>query len=280
MVKIKPTFDQLYRSFFASKLLDFGLVENKDFKIINDTSQFQEDDQLKDFAIVMIKSYGGTKSSLRSLDATNLKLQIMVNTDNPQFWKIYLDEITQMVNGAFETITFSETEKYEATTYSFFQTLNTSNIISDAQQVSTSTRSVVQTSGNIFYTTQRLDLGVDLYFLIESEYVKASRLITANFQYNSENETLNDESSDIFKNVNKGFVRSFQFSFILDDQNEVHKMLLNKFLSGDTDDLDIKIYVENLMVEKEYKVTIANLMIGGQVGQNGTIEITLIESGF
>lgn len=280
MSKIKPTFDQLYRSFYLNKLLELGLEENKDFKIVNDSSQFQHDDQLKDFAIVMIKSYGGTKSSLRGLDATNLKMQVLVNTDQPQKWKMYIDEITEAVNGDYETIVFPETEKYEETTYSFFQTLNTSNVISNAQQVSTSSRHIVQTSGNIFYTSARLDLGVDFYVFIDTEYVKATRLITTNFNYISESESINSKDSDIFKSIDKGHIRQFQFTFILDDTNPVHQLLLNKFLDGDTDELDIKLDIDNLEVEKEYTTLISNLRITGQIGQNGSIELTLIESGF
>ena len=279
-MKRTPTFDQIYRTFFYNKLLENELVENEDFKIVNDSSQFQEKDQIDNFAILMIKSYGGTKANLKNMDATNLKMQIIVNTDKPQYWKMLIDKITIEVNSNWNNLSFEETEEYNPITYTFFQNFNSSNVISNVEQVSTSTRNTVQTSGNIFYTSQRIDLGINLSLFIDSEYVEMSRMTSSNFSLQTETEAFNEESTNFFKNADKGLIRQFSFSFILDDSNEAHQYLLNYFLDGGSSSQTIKIEVENLETEKEYDVLISDLKILGQVGQNGSIEITFIESGF
>jgi len=280
MAKLKPTFDQIYRTFYNSKLTDFGLVEGKDYKIINDSSLFQESDKLENFAVVMLKSYGGTKSSILGVDATNLKLQVIVNTDQPQKWKMIMDKITEQTNGSFTPLTFTENEDFEGVSYYFFQTLNSANVISiNAEQVSTSTRLNVQTSGNIYYTSQRLDFSVDLEIEIEGVYEEVSRMTFNNFNYTNQVETINDTNSDIFKNIETGIVRTFTFSFILDDENTAQLFLINKFLDGDSETLAIKLYMHNLEVYKEYEVLISDLKIVGQIGQSGTLEVTFTESG-
>ena len=280
MAKLKPTFDQIYRTFYNSKLTDFGLVEGKDYKIINDSSLFQESDKLENFAVVMLKSYGGTKSSILGVDATNLKLQVIVNTDQPQKWKMIMDKITEQTNGSFTPLTFTENEDFEGVSYYFFQTLNSANVISiNAEQVSTSTRLNVQTSGNIYYTSQRLDFSVDLEIEIEGVYEEVSRMTFNNFNYTNQVETINDTNSDIFKNIETGIVRTFTFSFILDDENTAQLFLINKFLDGDSETLAIKLYMHNLEVYKEYDVLISDLKIVGQIGQSGTLEVTFTESG-
>jgi len=280
MAKLKPTFDQIYRTFYNSKLTDFGLVEGKDYKIINDSSLFQESDKLENFAVVMLKSYGGTKSSILGVDATNLKLQVIVNTDQPQKWKMIMDKITEQTNGSFTPLTFTENEDFEGVSYYFFQTLNSANVISiNAEQVSTSTRLNVQTSGNIYYTSQRLDFSVDLEIEIEGVYEEVSRMTFNNFNYTNQVETINDTNSDIFKNIETGIVRTFTFSFILDDENTAQLFLINKFLDGDSETLAIKLYMHNLEVYKQYEVLISDLKIVGQIGQSGTLEVTFTESG-
>ena len=280
MAKLKPTFDQIYRTFYNSKLTDFGLVEGKDYKIINDSSLFQESDKLENFAVVMLKSYGGTKSSILGVDATNLKLQVIVNTDQPQKWKMIMDKITEQTNGSFTPLTFTENEDFEGVSYYFFQTLNSANVISiNAEQVSTSTRLNVQTSGNIYYTSQRLDFSVDLEIEIEGVYEEVSRMTFNNFNYTNQVETINNTNSDIFKNIETGIVRTFTFSFILDDENTAQLFLINKFLDGDSETLAIKLYMHNLEVYKEYDVLISDLKIVGQIGQSGTLEVTFTESG-
>lgn len=278
--KIKPTFDQVYRTFYYNKILEMGIGQDE-FKIINDSSQFQEDDELENFTIVMITTYGGEKSSIRGLEATNLNLQILVNTDQPQKWKMIIDQINDQVNGDWEPLIFNETEDYEARSFQFFQTLNSSNVVkSAATQVATSSRHTVQVNGNIFYSNKRFDLGVEVYFKIDQEYKKASYLVSKNFGMASENISYSEVGVETFKNVDKGLVRQFTFSFILDDENEVHQFIFNNFLDGISEAIEMKLYIANLEVEKEFDVLISDLKIMGDIGQNGAIEITLIESGF
>ena len=54
MAKEKVTFDQVFRSYVYEQLLIINKGENN-FKVINDSSMFNESDMIENYSIVMIK---------------------------------------------------------------------------------------------------------------------------------------------------------------------------------------------------------------------------------
>lgn len=278
--KLRPTFDQVFRTYVYNKILEIG-VKDKNFKIINDSSNYQSNDDIKDFAFVLIKTFGGERTTLKGIEATNLALQIIVDSDNPQKWKMIIDEITEELKGVWTSLSFNETDNYQQLDYSFWTALNTANVIGGETKVGTSSRKIVQANGNIFYTLGRVHLDVDLEIKIDDEYEFVSRVVMANFSTLDQSETFLQKETNILKSYLRGMGRAFDFTLILDEENPTHQKLLKAYFDNDEmgEKFEIKVSVKNIEEEYEYKVYIRNLALRANVGQAGMIDVSFIESG-
>lgn len=246
------TFDQLYQTVIYEKLLTLNdNIEN--FVVLNDVSEFQENDKLieDDTTYILIKTYGGTKTTLPNLNQSLVACGIIVNTPNGQKWKRILDTLISETNGEWQTISYAGDEKYNPVSYNYFQTLGTPYMLSQVENVGTSTRYIVSVNGNIAYdTSTNYNVFPTYSVLIGADYVDIKNIINHSFSSSPIPETFIPLSSGIAKNEIKGVARTFTISVLIDYEDEAHNLLLTRCFNNDEllNPIPLKIEITNELV--------------------------------
>ena len=271
MKKEKITFDQLFQSVIYQQIKDKGVSDDK-FKPILDVAEFQDRDMIKDYSIVAIKSYGGTRYSIPDIDASPMSIQIIVNTDDPQYWKRILTEIINDINGKWNSIYWLEDNNYEAVTYYYMPTLNLPMIVGNGNQVGESTRYIVNMSGTIYYTTNPNLAPVFKIKLFNDEmgkYEDLTYLLSSSFGYAKQTEAYQSNDKDVLENESRGLARSISGSCIFDKSCIPHQKIIKSFFNGedkiwkikcylDEEDSDYSMYVESHIAELTYQYVLGN----------------------
>ena len=271
MRKEKITFDQLFQSVIYQQIKNKGLTDDK-FKPVLDVSEFQDRDMIKDYSIVAIKSYGGTRYAIPDIDASPMSVQIIVNTDNPQYWKRILTEIINDINGKWNSISWLEDDKYEEITYYYMPTLNLPMIVGNGNQVGESTRYIVNMSGTIYYTSNPNLAPVFKIKLFNDDtgnYDDLTYLLSSSFGYAKQTEAYQSNDKDILENESRGLARSISVNCIFDKSSIAHSKIMKSFFLGedttwkikcylDNEDSDYSMYMDTHIVELTYQYILGN----------------------
>ena len=281
MAKEKVTFDQVFRSYVYEQLLIINKGENN-FKVINDSSMFNESDMIENYSIVMIKTYGGTRVALPDIDATPLSVQLIVNTDEPQKWKRIITEFIDNINGKWNTLKVTEDEKYKEVEYQYMPTLNIPSVISGTTQVNISTRHNIQCVGSIFYTSNPYLLSMPrIDLIIDGETHTLNSVLSCTLGYTNVTETYPYKEEEVLKSENMGASRAISINLLLNLNSEAHRYLMERFFNNDLIDKeqDIIIYLDGnefMLSTKTYITSFTSSFINGG---STTVQIQLVESG-
>lgn len=280
MAKENITFDQLYKTDLYNKI---KVINNnkEDFIVLNDTSEFQQKGrEVSDKnTYILIKTYGGKKTALKSVDQSNLAINIMVNTTQPQKWKRILDTYIKQTNSEWLSISYVGDDNYEAIEYNYFQSMDTPFSLQQIEQVGISTRYVVNSNGLIFYSSGS-ETGNQLKFSlqVESEYVEITNVISSGIGIKNFMEAYERKASAIIKNEVLSSGRSASFFFLIDPSDETHKLILDTFfVDANSDDaLSLKIDLTST-ITLTLNVSVDSLEIDQVYGGNLMGKVSFVE---
>lgn len=272
------TFDQLLNGYLQQKLE--ALSNGKEFELINDVSLFQEEDKIEGKTIILLRTYGGERTSLPDLDATPLTIQLLLNTDEPQFWKRVLTSLINDINGKWNEVSFSEDEEFEDATYYFMPTLNNPTVQGTTTQVGISTRYNLIVYGSFFYTSDSsIALYPEIKMEIDGNYLKVPNIVTVSFGYSLNTETMSPIDNLIFKQEIRGVIRTFNITFYLNLKETTHKELVKTFFNNSdiAKAVNLQITVDDLTLDSSFYIDPFSAVF--TFGDGGTVQLTFVESG-